>query len=40
MADHRLQNGDIVEHVVELVEARASQIKKARAEAEQESGQS
>ena len=34
MADHRLKNGDIVEHVVELVEERASRIKAARAEEE------
>ena len=33
MADHRLKNGDIVEHVVELVEERSQLIKKARAEA-------
>ena len=32
MADHRLQNGDIVEHVVSLVEARAAEIKAAAAE--------
>jgi (E)-4-hydroxy-3-methylbut-2-enyl-diphosphate synthase len=32
MADHRLQNGDIVEHVVELVEERAAAIKAARLE--------
>ena len=35
MADHRLKNGDIVEHVVELVEERASRIKAARAAEEQ-----
>ena len=29
MADHRLKDGDIVEHVVELVEARAAAIKAA-----------
>ena len=29
MADHRLKDGDIVEHVVELVEARAAAIKTA-----------
>jgi len=34
MADHRLQNGDIVEHVVQLVEDRAAAIKAARAQAE------
>ena len=32
MADHRLQNGDIVDHVVGLVEERARLIKQARAE--------
>ena len=32
MADHRLRNGDIVEHVVALVEERAAAIKKARQE--------
>ena len=31
MADHRLSNGDIVEHVVELVETRVAEIKAARA---------
>mgnify|MGYP003335416051 FL=1 len=31
MADHRLANGDIVEHVVELVEARVAAIKAADA---------
>ena len=31
MADHRLQNGDIVEHVVSLVEKRAAAIKAAAA---------
>ena len=31
MADHRLQNGDIVDHVVGLVEERARLIKQARA---------
>ena len=36
MADHRLKNGDIVEHVVELVEERASRIKAARAAEEEE----
>jgi (E)-4-hydroxy-3-methylbut-2-enyl-diphosphate synthase len=35
--DHRLKDGDIVEHVVELVEDRARQIKKARADNGQES---
>ena len=29
MADHRLTNGDIVEHVVDLVEARVAEIKAA-----------
>ncbi|MCE2516941.1 MAG: flavodoxin-dependent (E)-4-hydroxy-3-methylbut-2-enyl-diphosphate synthase [Alphaproteobacteria bacterium] len=32
MADHRLKDGDIVNHVVELVEARAEAIKAAKAE--------
>ena len=32
MADHRLKDGDIVEHVVGLVEERAAAIKKAREE--------
>ena len=32
MADHRLKDGDIVEHVVQLVEERAAAIKKARQE--------
>ena len=27
MADHRLSNGDIVEHVVDLVEARVAELK-------------
>ena len=27
MADHRLSNGDIVEHVVDLVEARVAKLK-------------
>ena len=31
LADHRLTNGDIVEHVVGLVEARAAEIKAAEA---------
>ena len=31
MADHRLQNGDIVEHVVSMVEERAASIKAAAA---------
>ena len=31
MADHRLKNGDIVEHVVEMVETRAEAIKTAKA---------
>ena len=31
MADHRLKNGDIVNHVVDLVEERAAAIKAARA---------
>ena len=30
MADHRLKDGDIIEHVVGLVEERAAEIKKAR----------
>jgi (E)-4-hydroxy-3-methylbut-2-enyl-diphosphate synthase len=30
MADHRLQNGDLVDHVVSLVEERANAIKQAR----------
>ena len=30
MADHRLTNGDIVEHVVDLVETRVAEIKAAR----------
>ena len=39
MADHRLSNGDIVEHVVELVEARVASIKAAdKAPAEPEKG--
>ena len=29
MADHRLSNGDIVEHVVDLVEARVAELKAA-----------
>jgi len=33
MADHRLTNGDIVEHVVELVEARAAAIRSGEIEA-------
>jgi (E)-4-hydroxy-3-methylbut-2-enyl-diphosphate synthase len=33
MADHRLTNGDIVEHVVGLVEARAAAIKSGEIEA-------
>ena len=33
MADHRLTNGDIVEHVVDLVEARAAAIKAGEIEA-------
>ncbi|MGB2016250.1 MAG: flavodoxin-dependent (E)-4-hydroxy-3-methylbut-2-enyl-diphosphate synthase [Candidatus Puniceispirillum sp.] len=36
MADHRLSNGDIVEHVVELVEAKAESIRAAqKAEADE-----
>ena len=31
MADHRLSNGDIVEHVVDLVEARVAELKAADA---------
>jgi (E)-4-hydroxy-3-methylbut-2-enyl-diphosphate synthase len=31
MADHRLSNGDIVEHVVEMVEAKAKAIRAAQA---------
>jgi (E)-4-hydroxy-3-methylbut-2-enyl-diphosphate synthase len=34
MADHRLTNGDIVEHVVDLVETRVSEIKAAEAAAD------
>ena len=34
MADHRLTNGDIVEHVVDLVETRVSEIKAAKAVAD------
>jgi hypothetical protein len=30
MADHRLQNGDLVDHVVSLVEERAQMLLKAR----------
>ena len=33
MADHRLTNGDIVEHVVDLVETRVAEIKAAEAAA-------
>ena len=31
MADHRLSNGDIVEHVVDLVETRVAELKAAEA---------
>ena len=31
MADHRLSNGDIVEHVVDLVETRVAEINAAEA---------
>jgi hypothetical protein len=31
MADHRLSNGDIVEHVVDLVETRVAELKAAKA---------
>ena len=34
MADHRLTNGDIVEHVVDLVETRVAEIKAAVAAAD------
>ena len=34
MADHRLTNGDIVEHVVDLVETRVAEIKVAEAAAD------
>ena len=34
MANHRLSNGDIVEHVVELVETRVAEIKAAQAAAD------
>ena len=34
MADHRLTNGDIVEHVVDLVETRVAEIKAAEAAAD------
>ena len=35
MANHRLKDGDIVEHVVELVEQRAADIAEARAKEDQ-----
>jgi hypothetical protein len=31
MVDHRLSNGDIVEHVVDLVETRVAELKAAEA---------
>ena len=34
MADHRLSNVDIVEHVVDLVETRVAEIKAAEAVAD------
>jgi (E)-4-hydroxy-3-methylbut-2-enyl-diphosphate synthase len=34
MANHRLSNGDIVEHVVGLVETRVAEIKAAEAAAD------
>ena len=34
MADHRLTNDDIVEHVVDLVETRVAEIKAAEAAAD------
>ena len=34
MADHRLSNGDIVEHVVDLVEARVAEINAAESVAD------
>ena len=34
MADHRLTNGDIVEHVVDLVETRVAEIKAAESAAD------
>ena len=34
MADHRLSNGDIVEHVVDLVETRVAEINAAEAAAD------
>jgi (E)-4-hydroxy-3-methylbut-2-enyl-diphosphate synthase len=39
VTDHRLQNGDIVEHLAGLVEARVAVIEAAKAAAEAQSGQ-